>query len=275
MYLYGSDSITRIIYSANATFPFKMEVVDSNTGCDSHHSIVNAMGYNYFFNRNYGFIKYGGESTISSDNIISKDITNDLKLVYPSNYHKIIGKYIPYQDEIVWAIPIAANNCQFMYFYNISTGNWRVELKTSSYIDMWTRATNEYKKPVFANTDGITYQIAGETFPLTSNIDGYRIEPVMDFGAPMFYKRVQELRFGIVSGGDYSIDCSWRTGNTVKELLTKSWTSIGSLSLNNPLEPMLRLDQSGRYHQLKWGTDVDSEPFSINWIEFVYGLEDD
>ena len=106
-------------------------------------------------------------------------------------------------------------------------------------------------------------------------LDGYRIEPIMSFGDLLEYKTLQEIWFSVVDGGDYSLDVYWRGGDTVKELLGESWTSVGSLSLNNPSLPYIVLSKSARLHQIKWGTNANSEKFSISGIKLkgVFGEE--
>lgn len=272
--LYGTDSINEIVYYANADAPFGIIPLVQGQGTAGHHSIVNAQGANYLFNKNYGFVRYLGGSRITSDDIISKDIETEIASIDSRYYDRIVSKFIPFTEQIVWAVPLSAGaNPTHLLYYDINTGQWTKEDKACRYIDVWTRTAGEYKKPVFGNTDGYVYQITGETLPSTSNLDGYRIEPIMDFGYPDRFKIVQEIWFGIVAGGSYSIDISWRSGNTVKEVLASSFSALGSISLDNPSKPVFHLNQSARYHQMKWQTNLDSEKFGINWITFKYILE--
>ena len=103
-----------------------------------------------------------------------------------------------------------------------------------------------------------------------ADLEGYREEPIMAFGNPLVYKRLTEIWFGIIEGGDYSIYVYWRGGSTVKEVLAASWISEGYLSLNSPSRAVLILANapSALYHQIKWGTDKNSEKFCIPWIKF-------
>ena len=123
-----------------------------------------------------------------------------------------------------------------------------------------------------ADTNGIVYSSSGEA-RIAAALDGYRIEPIMHFGSPENKKYIKEIWFGIVEGGAWSIDVSWRGGDTVKEVLAASWTSLGSISLNNPDPPVLYCGQNQRFHQLKWGTDAAGEKFAINWIDVFYELQ--
>ena len=274
LYLYSRDSIDRIIYNANIDTVFSIETKINGTGCASHNSIINLHGYNYFYNNDLGFVRYDGGTRITPSDIISRDIKTDLKSISTSYSRYIQGKFIPYTNEIVWTVPISGTTNNYLYYYNIESGQWRIEDKVAYYIDMWTRATGEYQKPVFANTDGYVYKIAGELYAGASEIEAYRYEPIMDFGT-MRKKRLQEIWFGVTDGGAYSIDNAIRVGDTVKEVLGKSWTALSSLSLNNPPEPCIRLDQSARFIQFKWGTDSDSEKYGVNTIDFAYHIEAD
>lgn len=103
-----------------------------------------------------------------------------------------------------------------------------------------------------------------------ADLDGYRIEPIMAFGDPFTYKRLTEIWWEIIEGGDYSLYVYWRGGSTIKEVLAASWISQGYLPLNNPARAVLTLKDapSALYHQIKWGTDKDSEKFCISRIKF-------
>ena len=98
---------------------------------------------------------------------------------------------------------------------------------------------------------------------------------MFDFGVPTKFKNVQEIWFGVTSGGDYSIDMHYRIGDTVKELSEATWSTLASISLNNPTEPKLNINLHGRYFQFKWGTNLKDEKFEVNWIDFRYHTEDD
>lgn len=275
LFLYGTDSIGRVTYYANVTLPFGILTAVEGQGCTGQASIVNARGANWFFNKNYGFVRYLGGSRIVSEDIISKNIEEDIAGIDSRYYGRIVGKFIPHSEEIVWAIPLAAATTPtHLLYYNLGTGQWRKEDKACRVLDVWTRTAGQYRKPVFVNADGHTYQITGETLPSTGNLDGYRVEPVMDFGNSKRFKVLHEIWFGIVEGGDYSIDLYHRSGDTVKELLATAWGSAaGTLNLNNPARPWININKSARYHQIKWGTNLDSEKFAINWIEFRYSMQ--
>jgi len=67
-----------------------------------------------------------------------------------------------------------------------------------------------------------------------------------------------------------SIDFYWRGGDTVAEVEQQDWTSLGSISMNNPAKPVIYPDRTERLHQIKWGTDLKSEPFSVPELQFGY-----
>jgi len=126
----------------------------------------------------------------------------------------------------------------------------------------------------YANTDGYLYIRTGEDLN-GSDINGYRIEPAFHLGAPTRFKTIKEIWWGISDGGNYSIDVSYRIGDTVEELEGESWTSLGSQTLYSPAEPKMNVNLHGRYFQFKWGTNLKDEKFEVNWIDFRYHAEDD
>ena len=62
----------------------------------------------------------------------------------------------------------------------------------------------------------------------------------------------------------------WRGGDTVSEVEASGWTALNDISLNNPANAAVYLDQMERLHQIKWGTDGASEKFTINEIKFNF-----
>lgn len=272
VFLYGTDSISRLNYYGLTDTMFGLKLAVADQGTASHHSIVNAQGANWFFNKNYGFVRYLGGSTIVSQDIISGDIESDIASIDERYYSRIVGKYLPLTQQIVWALPLdGATTPSHLFYFHLPTRTWTKEDKECRYIDTWTRSAGEYKKPVFGNADGHVYQITGETLPSTDNLDGYRVEPILDFGNPRRMDMLSEIWFGVVEGGDYSIDVYYRSGDTVKELIASGWGSvIGTISLNNPSNPKIYINQTAKLHQIKWGTNLDSEKFGINSITFRY-----
>lgn len=270
--LYGSDSISQIVYYASASSPFGIIPQVQGQGAVSQHSIINTQGANWFFNKNYGFVRYVGGSRIISEDIISHDIETDIAGIDSRYYDRIIGRFIPHTNQLCWTVPLSGTTPSHFLYYDIGTKEWSIEDKVAKYIDTWTRAAGEYRKMVFANTDGHTYQVTGELLA-TGTLDGYRIEPIMDFGESQRFKSIQEIWFSIVEGGNYDLHLWHRSGNTVKEVTAASWTQIGTLNLNSPSEPSIKqFLKNARLHQIKWGTNADSEKFAINKIIFKYDI---
>jgi hypothetical protein len=102
-------------------------------------------------------------------------------------------------------------------------------------------------------------------------MDGYRIEPVLDFGNPRRKDVFKEIWFDLAEVGDFTIDISHRSGNTSGEVVSQAWTPLGSLSCDSPDPPALRnFAKTARMHQIRWGTTSDNEKFAVNKITFKY-----
>ncbi len=268
--LYGTESISKFDYYPSASSPFGISPLLQGQGTASHHSIINAQGANWFFNKNYGFVRYVGGSRIVAQDIISQDIEDVIADIDSRYYEGIVGVYLPRSQRLAWAIPQgAATTPSHIIYYDIASGTWSKEVKAFRYLDAWTRTAGEHQKLVMANANGFVYSSEGNDAD-GGAWDGHRIEPVLHFGLPEHKKLLSEIWLGIVSGGNYSIDISWRGGDTVKELLAQSWASLGSISLNNPDPPLLYCEKSARFHQLKWGTDAKDEDYSVNWIDLHF-----
>jgi len=295
-FLYGEESISRIDYYVDSTTPFQITQMVSTQGAAGHHSIVNVGGAHYFFNKNYGFCKYGGGRELLP---ISDDIEGDISGINAGYYNSIVGVAIPFTHEICWAVPLNANSTPtHLLFYNTKTGQWRKKEKATRYIDTWTvfadvtwndlimtlgtGATwndcgaktwayyvSESPKLVSANTNGHLYSHTGETAD-TGAWDAYRIEPILDFGDKQRKDRLLEIWFSSAHAGDYSLHTWWRGGDTVSEVEAASWTALSDINLNNPAEAAVYLDQTQRLHQIKWGTDGASEKFVIPEITFNF-----
>jgi len=103
-----------------------------------------------------------------------------------------------------------------------------------------------------------------------SDLDGYRVEPVMDFGRPNDKDLLLEIWFSIVKTGSYALYVSYRGGDTLAEVNDASWEALGEVSFNSPSDAVTRLAKVNRFHQIKYGTDGADEPFIVNNIEFKY-----
>jgi hypothetical protein len=191
-----------------------------------------------------------------------------------------------------------------LFFYNVDTGNWTVEDKamrcvadwrmsenydwndliadlggagakwTAAGVQTWAYYLTTRQRLVYSNTDGKLYYQSGENLD-GADIEGWRIEPIMDFGLPYNYKYLSEIWFDITESVDCEIDIYHRSGNTVGEIEADTWSSMGSLSCNSPSRPVCFVNENARYHQLKWGTDAMEEKFQINGITFKYKIGSD
>jgi hypothetical protein len=223
----------------------------------------------------------------------------------------MVGTKVFLSNEIAWSVPIGGSTNNAIFYYNFKTGEWRKEDKSARYIDSWrlylsytwTNLVNDligagYGTPtwnnlltwkgsgvtwaditsfkqrlVLGNTDGHLYYVDGDADP-DANLDGYRIEPVMDFGVPRFKKLFKEIWFEFGAVGDFSITIYHRMGDTVGEVTAGSWTSLGTISCNSPDSPSLRnFAKSGRLHQIKWGTATNSTKFQVNRITFKFDVQ--
>lgn len=276
IYVYTLNNVFKLDYQPDQTIQFGVYPAVAGQGCTSHHSIVNINGTNFFFNRNLGFVAYGGGTTIDSRDIISKDIEGyikDIDLTYAS---RIVGRYIPYDDVIVWLVP-GASDADLIEF-DLQSGSWSILDKgaTVSYIDAWTTDSTAGRKLVFGQTDGHVYKGTGDIAGSESTFTGGRTEPIMWFGDRERLDLLLEVWFGIHTGGDYNLHVYWRGGNTVKECLAASWLSQPVLNLNSPDDAVVYMNKNVyavRFNQIKWETDGNSEPFAINSIKYAYVIQ--
>lgn len=301
-FVYNRNSIHQLIYYPDYSAPFRLRNIIPDFGCAGHHSIVSLGDRHYLFNAQYGFVEYRGGHSFPYEKPISEAIENDIGTINSNYYELIVGTYIPLTHEICWTVPVnSATTPNRLFFYNISTKQWRFEDKSMKYIDnwlpyatmtwndlidalggagatwedagsdSWAKYTSAIQKLVYGNTDGHLY--THETESLNgSAIDSYRIEPILDFGSKYNYKLLTEIWFDIGLSGAYSIDLYLRGGNTVGEVVAAAWENVGLISLDNSNRPMLNVGKNHRLHQLKWGTDGTNEPYEINGITFVYEI---
>ena len=299
-FIYCENSIQSLDYYQYYTSPFRIRNVIDGQGCVNHHSVVNLGDRHYLYNRHYGFCEFRGGEFPYGGRPISEDIERDLQAINTAFYGHIVGTFVPFTREVCWTVPMDGESApNALLFYNIDTKQWRREAKSMRYLDTWrvygnytwndliaelggTGATwagagtaswayytAERERFVYANIDGKLYTHTGENLN-GSDIDGYRIEPVMDFGLPYNYKILKEIWFDIGFTGAFSIDVYHRSGDTVGEIIVASWDSIGSVSCNDNERPVLHVDKSARLHQIKWGTDLASEKFEVSLIDFKY-----
>lgn len=306
-YVYSEDSIHRLDYYGSYATPFGLTNVVASQGATNHHSIVDIGRVHYFFNKNLGFCEFMG-AEIRPISLAIENWIRDIRFAY---YGLIVGTFIPHTNELVWSVPLegATANNAFLY-YNRYNGTWRREDKAARFMSQaivttnmtWTKAISDlgyttwsdagnirwvdtYSETpdiIFAAADGKLYLNTTEA-DNTAAWDGYRVEPIMDFGRPNDKDLLLEVWFDIVEAGDYSIYCWHRSGNTAAECANASWsthisaevgtaisTTYFEVSANNPANAVWRFEKLGRFHQIKWGTDLANEPFVVSGIEFKY-----
>ena len=299
-FVYCKESIHQLVYTGNSTSPFAIYTSVTNQGTSSPLSVVPVGDRHFLFNKNFGFCEYrGGSEFPYGGKAISYDIEEDVKAINSQYYSLIYGRYIPETKEVVWSVPVGTSYCNLFYYYNTENGNWRIESKTARCIDTWTifssftwndlidslggsgatwsmagNATwgsyvSAYPRTVFAGAAGKLYYISSNT-ENGSDFEGYRIEPVMDFGTPELNDIVQEIWVDMGQTGTHSIDFYHRGGNTVGETISQTWDSVGSITCDSPSRARMPIFKNSKYHQIKWGTDLANEPFEINSIQLKY-----
>jgi hypothetical protein len=298
-FIYCNDSIHSLDYLANFSLPFALRNIVSSQGAESNISIVDLGDRHYFFNRNYGFVEFRGGEFPYGGRPISEDIEKDLQNINVDSMNTIMGKYIPLTREICWTGAFDGGTTPtHLYFYHIDKKTWRKEDKVMRCIDVWrlyslytwndfvteiggtgiwtdagTSTWSDYTQTktrlVMANNDGWLYYHFGEDLN-GSNIDGYRIEPIMDFGDATRPDLLEEIWFQFGLTGNFSIDVYHRSGDTVGEVIADSWTALPSISMNSPADPKVDCGETARLHQIKWGTDLKDEKYEVNRIEFNF-----
>lgn len=298
-YIYSVDSIHSLDYLANYSLPFALRNVVSSQGTESNFSIIDLGDRHYFFNRNYGFVEFRGGEFPYGGRPISEDIEKDLQDINVDSMANIHGRHIPLTRELCWTGAFDGGTTpSHLLFYNLDKKTWRKENKVFRCIDVWrlyslytwgdfiteiggtgvwtdagvntwSDYTQTKTRLVFGNIDGWLYYHFGEDAN-TGNIDGYRIEPIMDFGDPLRQDTLEEIWFQPGNTGSFSIDVYHRYGETVGEVINASWTALDSVSINSPKNPVTRCAKNARLHQIKWGTDLKDEKFEVNGIEFKF-----
>jgi hypothetical protein len=300
--VYTNDSINRLDYYVNYTNPFGFTTIIENQGFVNHHGIVDAGGMHFGFNKNYGFCRFDGSRNFpSGGKPISYPIENWVRDIRSSTYPHIIGALHSFRNEICWTVALEGSTTpNAMLFYDYMQDTWRRKDFIAYYIapivistDLtWTKLTtdlgatdwlsqgnlrwsdlvNETQDLSFSATNGKLYYHGTEGDD-GSALDGYRIEPVLDFGRPNDRDLLLEIWFNFVEIGDYSLYVYHRSGDTVGECKGAAWVALDEVSCNSPGNAVTRLADTNRFHQIKWGTDAAGEPFVVNKIEFKYEPE--
>lgn len=292
-YIFSETDIVRMDYYSAATPVFKLVPVTDNWGAVNHHCLVSDDIHMYFYDRNKGFARFDGSR---EPVVISGDYEGMINRI-PSSYANLItGKLLPFTNEIVWNIPVDNDTAPSkLIYFNTKTGQWRHENKVVRCIDIWRTFTNitgndlivltddiwpssdtwayytsESSKLVFANTDGHLYTQSSEGDNDT-DWDAYRIEPILPFPGEDKI-RILEVWASIAEKQTHSLDFSWRGGDTVGEVEQAAWASIGSISMNSPDDAVTYTDRTERKHQIKWGTNLKNEPYSVNELRIGYEI---
>jgi len=295
-YLYGDNSIDRIVYYPNYSAPFGLTNMVSNEGSANHHSIVDAGGRHFLFNSHYGFCEYrGGIVFPEGGKPISENIEDKVALIDNNHYSLIVGKFFSAQKEICWSVPANGNSSNSqLWYYSLESGNWRFEDKEAKYIDYWQLNTgltwtelialgyttwqdiiniglnwidfvDINPKLVMSNTDGHIYEYAGEKDD-TKIYDSYRVEPILPAGDR--HSLLEEIWFGLTEVGNFSLTVYYRGGGTVGEVESATWESLGTVSCDSPDYPVVRCGKNNLYHQIKWGSNQSNDRFGVNDIVF-------
>jgi hypothetical protein len=301
-FVYSENSIHSLDYYANFTSPFRLRNIIDGQGCASPYSIINLGDRHYFYNKYYGFCEFRGNEFPFGGRPISESIESTLAGINDGYVDLIVGRYLPMSRQCVWAVPLAGSTTNtHLLFYNVDSRAWTIEDKAMRYVDAWRMTTSqptwnnlitdlggagatwsmpsgtkwsyymgEIEKPVYANTDGFLYYHSGETLA-GSALDGYRVEPILNFSGTFSQDILEEVWFDIGTTGNFSIDVSHRSGDTVGELVASAWSSLGSVSCNSSARPVLTgFSKTGRLHQVKWGTDAANESFEVSRMRFKY-----
>ena len=294
--VFGETDIYRMDYYPSGTQVFTLLRVLEGWGSVNHHCIVSDGIFLYFYDQQRGFCKFDGSS---EPLVISQDYEGMISRI-PATYNNLItSAWLPFTSELAWSIPVDNDTAPSkIIFYNTKTGQWRHENKVARYLDVWRHFTgitwtnlrvltddvwpsprtwayytSESSHLVWGASNGHLYTSSSEGDD-TADWDGYRIEPVLPFpGKGKNMTRLLEIWVGIAEKQAHSLDFYWRGADTVGELEQEAWTSLGALSMDSPDDPVLYTDQTARLNQIKWGTDLKSEPYSVNEIKLGYVIQ--
>lgn len=292
-FIFGETDIYRMDHYASQIPVFSLLEVLKGWGSVNHHCIVSDGVFLYFYDQHRGFCKFDGSR---EPLVISEDYEKMITRI-PAAYSNLITSiWIPFTNEIAWSIPVDDGTLSSkIVFFNTKTGQWRHENKVARCLDIWryfstmtwndlivltddvwpsartwAYYTSQSSKLVFGQSNGHIYTSTSEGDD-GSDWEGYRIEPIIPFpGKGKNMTRLLEIWFGIAEHQMGSLDIYWRGGDTTGEVEGAAWTSLGSLSMASPDDPVIYPDQTARLHQIKWGTDKKSEPFSVNEIKFGF-----
>jgi hypothetical protein len=302
-YVYGERSINRLEYYPFASTVFNCVNIVPHQGSVNDASIVSTGDAHYFFNANYGFVKFRGLPTFpDGGHPISEPIEDMIRDIPEADQDLIYGTFIPLTNEICWNLPTG-----YLVWYNVGTGQWRRNnwgvarivqyWKTAdSYtwtnlsadegpawedVSQGTRWRDLYRymdTTVFSGTTGHTWQIAGESIVGWDDVGALRVEPVMHFGHPNRKKYLLEIWLGLATVVDTTkrVSVQVRCGDTLGELEGANWTSTPGVSLNSPNEPKVDIPNTlpaSRFWQARLWLSSKSVWYSVNEIDYVYVME--
>ena len=298
-FLYCEDSIQQLAHYGSYTTPFVPHTVVPHQGAVNHHCIVPFGDRHLIFNKNYGFCDYRGGNQFHGAPI-SDDIEPLISSINPTYYNLIVGCADPINRRAVWTVPLYASPTPtHLLFYNLDTGQWTVEPREMRYVDFWRLDTSftwndlitalggtgatwamagnsrwaDYsstnKKLAYSEADGQLYYHTGEGLN-GSSLDGFRIEPIMDFGDAKRKDTLDEIWFDLAAAGDFPIVIHHRSGTTVGEVESAGWELMPSLSHNAPLLPFVKIQRTASLHQVKWGTIAKDQQFMVSGITYRY-----
>jgi hypothetical protein len=293
-FVYCENSINRLIHYPESTRPFSIMTVVDNVGAVTHYSVVDIGGIHFFFNEDYGFMQFDGNVWKP----IGESVRDTFETIKLSAMPYIIGAHSQTTSEVVWTVPAdssATPNC--LLYYNYRTGDWRRKDLAMRYVAHSRKVTDittmtslinlgytkgsdfgnqtmqallsEDKSVAYSNTDGKMYYDGTEA-DAGAAWDGYRLEPVMDFGDPLRQDTLREIWFNLSVTGDFQIYILHRSGDTVGETITSRWNILDTVSCNDPVNPVCYCNQTNRFHQILWGSSSNGQPFVVREIDFRY-----
>jgi hypothetical protein len=122
-------SIARTV--SNYSIIFGLTPVIDNIGSVNHHGIVDAGGVHYFFNKNYGFCEFNGQTVTP----INYDIEDLVKTVRSGYYGHIVGAFLPFKNKIAWTIPLEGSiTPNAILYYDRWNKTWERENKVAHFI---------------------------------------------------------------------------------------------------------------------------------------------
>ncbi len=293
-FIFGETDIYRMDYYSAQTPVFSLLQVLKGWGSVNHSCIVSDGTFLYFFDQQRGFCKFDGTR---EPLVISEDYDGMISRISTAYNNLITSTWIPFTNELAWNIPVDDDTKPSkIIFFNVRTGQWRHENKVARYLntwrywtdmtwndliiltddawpaDFWTNYTSETSKLVMDGNNGHLYASTSEGDDV-ANWEAYRIEPILPLPDKTRMKRILEVWFGVAQKQAANIDLYWRGGDTPGEVKGASWKSVGSVSMNNPDDAVIYMDETARLNQIKWGTDLKSEPYGINEIRIGYRMQ--